>query len=69
MPLIIFLDLLVTEAWDKQITYSNFPPSKPNLIGGNRAAFYKQVRQNYQKTIQVCKLLKYSFPKNSEVID
>ena len=69
MPLIIFLDFSLSEAWDKRITYSNFPPSKPYFYWGNRAVFYTQVRQNYQKAIQVCKLLKYSFSQNSEVID
>ena len=69
MPLIIFLDFSLSEAWDKRITYSNFPPSKPNFNWGKQAVFYTQVRQNYQKAIQVCKLLKYSFSQNSEVID
>ena len=69
MPLIIFLDFSLSEAWDKRITYSNFPPLKPNFNWGKQAVFYTQVRQNYQKAIQVCKLLKYSFSQNSEVID
>ena len=36
MPLIIFLDFSLSEAWDKRITYSNFPPSKPNFNWGKQ---------------------------------
>ena len=70
MSLIFFLDLSLSKAWDKGNTYSYFPPSKPLFfIKGNRAKCSKQFKQNYQKTIQVCKLLKYSFSQNSEVLD
>ena len=34
MHLIVFLDLSLSEAWNKRITYSNVPPSKPIINWG-----------------------------------
>ena len=36
MSLIFFLDLSLSEAWDKRNTDSNFPPSKHNFNWGKQ---------------------------------
>ena len=70
MSLIFFLDLSLSEAWDKRNTYSNFPSSKPKFKWGKQGymLFINKLHRIIKKQYKFASFSNTHFQKNRKLL-